>query len=248
MMASSSEKKLLDKVALITGGSRGIGKAVAAAYLRAGGAVFICGRDQDHLNAAVDELQQAGEKVEGAAGDVGIADDAQRLVATASARFGMIDVLVNNASILGPREPLADYPLAAWEEVLRVNLTGIFLMTRAVLPSMLARRAGSIINVTSGVGRRGKARWGAYAVTKAAVENFTQVLADEVKEFQIRVNAVNPAATRTTMRAAAYPAEDPLTLPTAEEIVPVFLYLASDASATITGQSLDARDWIGGKD
>jgi NAD(P)-dependent dehydrogenase (short-subunit alcohol dehydrogenase family) len=131
---------------------------------------------------------------------------------------------------------------------LRVNLTGIFLMTRAVLPSMLARRAGSIINVTSGVGRRGKARWGAYAVTKAAVENFTQVLADEVKEFQIRVNAVNPAATRTTMRAAAYPAEDPLTLPTAEEIVPVFLYLASDASATITGQSLDARDWIGGKD
>ncbi|HEY7713775.1 MAG TPA: SDR family NAD(P)-dependent oxidoreductase, partial [Candidatus Binatia bacterium] len=191
---------------------------------------------------------QAGEKVEGAAGDVGIADDAQRLVATASARFGMIDVLVNNASILGPREPLADYPLAAWEEVLRVNLTGIFLMTRAVLPSMLARRAGSIINVTSGVGRRGKARWGAYAVTKAAVENFTQVLADEVKEFQIRVNAVNPAATRTTMRAAAYPAEDPLTLPTAEEIVPVFLYLASDASATITGQSLDARDWIGGKD
>lgn len=248
MMASSSEKKLLGKVALITGGSRGIGKAVAAAYLRAGGAVFICGRDQDHLNAAVDELQQAGEKVEGAAGDVGIADDAQRLVATASARFGMIDVLVNNASILGPREPLADYPLAAWEEVLRVNLTGIFLMTRAVLPSMLARRAGSIINVTSGVGRRGKARWGAYAVTKAAVENFTQVLADEVKEFQIRVNAVNPAATRTTMRAAAYPAEDPLTLPTAEEIVPVFLYLASDASATITGQSLDARDWIGGKD
>jgi NAD(P)-dependent dehydrogenase (short-subunit alcohol dehydrogenase family) len=247
-MASSSEKKLLGKVALITGGSRGIGKAVAAAYLRAGGAVFICGRDQDQLNAAVGELRQAGEKVEGAAGDVGIADDAQRLVATASARFGMIDVLVNNASILGPREPLADYPLAAWEEVLRVNLTGIFLMTRAVLPSMLARRVGSIINVTSGVGRRGKARWGAYAVTKAAVENFTQVLADEVKEFQIRVNAVNPAATRTTMRAAAYPAEDPLTLPTAEEIVPVFLYLASDASATITGQSLDARDWIGGKD
>jgi NAD(P)-dependent dehydrogenase (short-subunit alcohol dehydrogenase family) len=247
-MASSSEKKLLGKVALITGGSRGIGKAVAAAYLRAGGAVFICGRDQDQLNAAVGELRQAGEKVEGAAGDVGIADDAQRLVATASARFGMIDVLVNNASILGPREPLADYPLAAWEEVLRVNLTGIFLMTRAVLPSMLARRAGSIINVTSGVGRRGKARWGAYAVTKAAVENFTQVLADEVKEFQIRVNAVNPAATRTTMRAAAYPAEDPLTLPTAEEIVPVFLYLASDASATITGQSLDARDWIGSKD
>jgi NAD(P)-dependent dehydrogenase (short-subunit alcohol dehydrogenase family) len=164
------------------------------------------------------------------------------------ARFGTIDVLVNNASILGPREPIATYPVAAWEEVLRVNLTGIFLVTRAVLPAMMARRAGSIINVTSGVGRRGKARWGAYAVSKAGVENFTQVLADEVTESQIRVNAVNPAATRTAMRAAAYPSEDPLTLPSPEEIVPVFLYLASDDSATITGESLDAHDWLDRKD
>jgi NAD(P)-dependent dehydrogenase (short-subunit alcohol dehydrogenase family) len=113
---------------------------------------------------------------------------------------------------------------------------------------MAARRAGSIINVTSGVGRRGKARWGAYAVSKAGVENFTQVLAEEVQGLQIRVNAVNPAATRTTMRAAAYPDEDPMTLPAPEEIVPVFLYLASDDSAAITGQSLDARDWTERKD
>jgi len=160
-------------------------------------------------------------------------------------RFGRVDVLVNNASILGPRQELADYPIGAWEEVLRINLTGIFLITRAVLPGMIARHAGSIINVTSGVGRRGKARWGAYAVSKAGLEGFTQVLSDEVREAGIRVNSVNPAATRTRMRAAAYPAEDPQTLPTPEQVVPLFLYLASDASEDVTGQSLEAREWLG---
>lgn len=247
-MASSGEKKLSGKVALITGGSRGIGRAVAAAYARESAAVFICGRNQEAVTAAVHELRQAGGEADGAAGDVGLPSHAQRLVDAAMARFGKVDVLVNNASVLGPRESIADYPIVAWGEVLRINLTGIFLLTRIVLPIMAARRAGSIINVTSGVGRRGKARWGAYAVSKAGVENFTQVLAEEVQELQIRVNAVNPAATRTTMRAAAYPDEDPVTLPTPEEVVPVFLYLASDDSAAITGQSLDARDWIERKD
>jgi NAD(P)-dependent dehydrogenase (short-subunit alcohol dehydrogenase family) len=247
-MASSGNEKLSGKVALITGGSRGIGRAIAAAYARAGAAIFICGRNEDTVGAALRELRQTGGEVDGAAGDVGAPQDAQRLVDAALARFGTVDVLVNNASILGPREPIANYPIAAWEEVLRINLTGIFLMARAVLPVMMARRAGSIINVTSGVGRHGKARWGAYAVSKAGVESLTQVLADEVNELRIRVNAVNPAATRTAMRAAAYPAEDPLTLPTPEEIVPLFLYLASDESAGITGQSLDARKWLARED
>jgi NAD(P)-dependent dehydrogenase (short-subunit alcohol dehydrogenase family) len=116
-------------------------------------------------------------------------------------------------------------------------------MTRAVLPVMLAQQTGSIINVTSGVGRQGKAQWGAYAVSKAGLEALTQVLADEVGQDGIRVNAVNPAATRTAMRAQAYPAEDPLTLPTPEEILPIFVYLASDASKGVNGQSLEARDW-----
>jgi NAD(P)-dependent dehydrogenase (short-subunit alcohol dehydrogenase family) len=154
-------------------------------------------------------------------------------------------VLVNNASLLGPRVTIAQYPFDSWQEVLRVNLSGPFLITQAVLPTMASRRSGSIINVTSGVGRTGKARWGAYAISKAGLEGFTQVLADEVKESGVRVNAVNPAATRTAMRGEAYPAEDPLTLPTPEEITPIFLYLASDASTAVTGQSLDARDWMG---
>lgn len=244
-MASGGAKILSGKAALITGGSRGIGRAVAAAYAQAGAEVFICGRDELGVAAALREIAEAGGSIDGAVGDVGNRADAERLVWTALERFGRVDVLVNNASILGPRQELADYPIGAWEEVLRINLTGIFLITRAILPGMIARHAGSIINVTSGVGRRGKARWGAYAVSKAGLEGFTQVLSDEVREAGIRVNSVNPAATRTGMRAAAYPAEDPQTLPTPEQVVPLFLYLASDASEDVTGQSLEAREWLG---
>jgi len=240
-MASRAAKILLGKSALITGASRGIGRAIAAAYAQAGARVFICGRNPGDVENTCRELC-----VDGVAGDIARADDAQRIVSTALQRFGAIDVLVNNAGILGPRAAIADYPVAAWEEVLRINLTGLFLITHEVLPAMLARRGGSIINVTSGVGRVGKAKWGAYAVSKAGLESFTQVLADEVKSAGIRVNSVNPAATRTAMRAQAYPGEDPLTLPAPESVVPIFIHLASDASVGVSGHSLNARDWPGG--
>jgi NAD(P)-dependent dehydrogenase (short-subunit alcohol dehydrogenase family) len=244
-MASSDEKILRGKVALVTGGSRGIGRAIAVAYAQSGANVFICARNVNDMEAALRDIRQTGGVINGVTGDVGKAKDVEHVVRETVARFGTIDVLVNNASILGPREPIANYPLAAWDEVIRINLAGVFLMSRAVLPIMLERRSGSIINVTSAVGRKGKARWGAYAVSKASLENFTQVLADEVSQTGIRVNSVNPAATRTRMRAEAYPTEDPLTLPAAEEITPIFVYLASDASAGVTGQSLEARDWLG---
>jgi NAD(P)-dependent dehydrogenase (short-subunit alcohol dehydrogenase family) len=242
-MASDDKKMLSEKVALVTGGSRGIGRAIAGAYARAGARVFICGRDGDNLVQAIGEIRQNGGEIEGLAGDVGDPGDVRRIVGTALQRFGTVHVLVNNASILGPRESIANYPVVAWDDVLRINLTGIYLMTRQVLPAMLAQRAGSIINVTSGVGRRGKALWGAYAVSKGGLEVLTQVLADEVRGSGIRVNSVNPAATRTEMRAQAYPSEDPGLLPTPEEVLPIFLYLASDASVAVNGQSLEARDW-----
>jgi NAD(P)-dependent dehydrogenase (short-subunit alcohol dehydrogenase family) len=244
-MASGAQQILAGKVALVTGASRGIGRAVAATYARHGASVFVCARNANEVGVAVGELKRAGAKAEGVAGDVGKPEDIDAIFARAIERFGAIDVLVNNASILGPRESIANYPIKAWEQVMRVNLTGVFLMTRAVLPVMLARGKGSIINVSSGVGRRGKARWGAYAVSKGGLEILTQVLSDEVKGAGIRVNSVNPAATRTQMRAMAYPEEDPSTLLRPEEIVPVFLYLASDASAGVTGQALEARDWVG---
>jgi NAD(P)-dependent dehydrogenase (short-subunit alcohol dehydrogenase family) len=117
-------------------------------------------------------------------------------------------------------------------------------MIREALNIMMPQRSGSIINVSSGVGRIGRARWGAYAASKFGLEGLTQVVADGVREFGIRVNAVNPGPTRTEMRALAYPEEDPLILATPDEVVPIFVYLASDAAAAVTGQSLDARDWL----
>jgi len=243
-MKSDGGQKLSGKVALITGGSRGIGKAIAAAYARQGARVFICARGEGDLARTVNDIRDAGGEVSGLAGDIGKPEDARRIVEAAVERYGRTDVLVNNASLLGSRVTIADYPFSDWEEVVRVNLTGVFLLTQQVLRIMIPQRQGSIINVSSGVGRAGKARWGAYACSKAGLEGFTQVLADELKDSGIRVNSVNPAGTRTAMRAEAYPEEDPLTLPTPEEIMPIFLYLASDESVGITGKALDAREWM----
>ena len=244
-MASRPEKKLAGKIALITGGSRGIGKAVAAGYAREGAAVFLCGRNDLDVKRAIADIEGAGGRASGCAGDIGKIEDVRRIVQSTIAQFGSIDVLVNNASMLGPRVPLADYPLEAWEEVLRVNLTGIFLMSQEVVKKvMIPKRQGSIINVSSGVGRIGKARWGAYGASKFGVEGLTQGLAEELKDLGIRVNAVNPGPTRTAMRAMAYPDEDPLTLPAPDNVIPVFLYLASDDSRTVTGQSFDAQEWL----
>jgi NAD(P)-dependent dehydrogenase (short-subunit alcohol dehydrogenase family) len=243
-MKSDGGQKLSGKVALITGGSRGIGKAIAAAYARQGARVFICARGEGDLARTVNEIRDAGGEISGLAGDIGKAQDARRIVAATVERYGRTDVLVNNASLLGSRVTIADYPITDWDEVVRVNLTGVFLLTQQVLQVMIPQRQGSIINVSSGVGRAGKARWGAYACSKAGLEGFTQVLADELKDSGIRVNSVNPAGTRTAMRAEAYPDEDPLTLPAPEEIMPIFLYLASDESVGVTGKALDAREWM----
>jgi NAD(P)-dependent dehydrogenase (short-subunit alcohol dehydrogenase family) len=243
-MTSEGAQKLAGKVALITGGSRGIGQAVATAYARQGARIFICARGEHDLARTVNEIRDGGGEIAGLAGDIGKPEDARRIVGAAIERYGRIDVLVNNASLLGSRVAIADYSISDWEAVMRVNLTGVFLVTQQVLQVMIPQRQGSIINVSSGVGRAGKARWGAYACSKAGLEGFTQVLADELKESGIRVNSVNPAATRTAMRAEAYPDEDPLTLPAPEEIIPIFLYLASDESLGETGKALDARDWL----
>jgi NAD(P)-dependent dehydrogenase (short-subunit alcohol dehydrogenase family) len=243
-MASRPEKRLAGKVALITGGSRGIGKAVAAGYVREGAAVFLCGRNDLDVKKAIADIEGAGGRASGCAGDVGKIEDVRRIVQSTIAQLGGIDVLVNNASLLGPRVPITDYPLEAWEEVLRVNLTGIFLMSQEVVKVMIAKRQGSIINVSSGVGRIGKARWGAYGASKFGVEGLTQGLAEELKDLGIRVNAVNPGPTRTEMRAMAYPDEDPLTLPAPDDSIPVFLYLASEDSRNVTGQSFDAQEWL----
>ena len=238
--------RLKGKKALITGGSKGIGKGIAAAFLREGASVIICGRNEINLKAACNELGKLG-RIEYIVADIANRDDIGVLAKSLGDKWGSLDVLVNNASILGERKPVSEYPEDVWEEVIHINLNAQFFVTKALLPLLKESESGSIINVSSSVGRKGKKEWGAYAASKFGLEGLTQVLADELGEPGPRVNSVNPGGTRTDMRAGTYPDEDPMTLPSPEDISPVFVYLASDESIGVTGKEFNARDWIGAK-
>ena len=237
-------KKLEGKTALITGGSKGIGKGIAEAYLKQGAEVIICGRDEANLIATGDELKEFGQ-INYVVCDITKLEDVYELANQIEAVKQKLDILVNNASILGIRSPIIEYPEDVWQEVININLNAQFFVTKALLPLLLQSNNASIINVSSSVGRKGKKEWGAYAASKFGVEALTQVLADELSDSNVRVNSVNPGGTRTDMRADAYPDEDPDTLPTPMDITPVFVYLASDESADVNGQEFTARDWIG---
>ena len=236
--------KLDGKTALITGGSKGIGKGIAEAYLKQGAEVVICGRTESDLVTACSELKEFGQ-IDYVVCDIAKLDDVKRLAREIEVKWQKLDILVNNASILGVRSHIMEYPEDVWEKVVHINLNAQFFVTKALLPLLNKSDNSSIINVSSSVGRKGKKEWGAYAASKFGVEALTQVLAHEMESTNVRVNSVNPGGTRTDMRAGAYPDEDPDTLPTPLDISPVFVYLASDESLDINGQEFTARDWIG---
>ena len=230
-----------DKVVMITGASRGLGRALTLAFAEEGANLVITSRSEDSLKPVAEEAEGAGAEVLATAADVSKSEDAEKLVNAAVERFGKIDVLVNNAGLLGPRVPIAEYPEDEWRKVLEANLTGPFLLAKAAIPHM--PEGGSIVNVTSGVSIEGRPRWGAYSVSKFGLEGLTQILAAELEERGIRVNSVDPGSMRTEMRAAAYPDEDPMTLITPEENTGVFLYLASDESRNVTGERFKAQEF-----
>jgi tetrapyrrole methylase family protein/MazG family protein len=232
---------LQEKVVLITGGGSGIGAALARAFAHEGARVVICGRRAVLLEATREQIAALGGEALAVPADLTHAAEVNGLVDRVRERYGRLDVLVNNAGILGVRAPIAQYPTVEWDEVLAANLTAVFRLTQAALP--LIPHGGSIVNVSSSVGRVGRAGWGAYAVSKFGIEGFSQVLADELRARGIRVNTVNPGGTRTAMRATAYPGEDPATVPSPDEVTPIVVYLASDQSIGVTGQALNARNW-----
>jgi NAD(P)-dependent dehydrogenase (short-subunit alcohol dehydrogenase family) len=229
------------KVAVITGASQGLGRALALAYAEAGARVVMNSRSEESLRPVAEEAESSGAEVLAIAADVSQSADVERLVNAATQRFGRVDVLVNNAGLLGPRVAIERYPEDEWRRVLDANLTGPFLVSKAVIPHM--PEGASIINVVSGVSIEGRAQWGAYSVSKFGVEGLTQILAAELKERGIRANAVDPGGMRTEMRAAAYPEEDPMTRITPEENTDVFLYLASDESRGVTGERFKAQEF-----
>ena len=229
------------KVALITGASQGLGRALALAFAREGARVAINSRSEGSIRPVAEEAESLGAEVVALAADVSKDSDVERLVGATAERFGKIDVLVNNAGVLGPRVGIEEYPENEWRRVIDANLTGLFLVTKATIPHM--PEGGSIVNVVSGVSVEGRAWWGAYSVSKFGVEGLTQILAAELEERGIRANAVDPGGMRTEMRAAAYPEEDPKTRITPEENTDVFLYLASDESRGVTGRRFKAQEF-----
>jgi len=235
--------KLTGKRVVITGGSRGLGRALAARFAEEGAQLALCARSFDELNRAALQLSLRGTHCIVSVCDIADAAQVTQFANLVLADFGAVDVLINNASLLGPRIGILEWTKSTWDRVIDVNVNGLFSVTKAFLPSMVGQRAGSIINVSSTVGKVGKRHWGAYATSKFAVEGFTQVLADEVRGSGIRVNTVNPGAMDTDMRHAAYPNEDRSKLKSPSEVTDVFVYLASDASRGTTGQCLDAEEF-----
>jgi NAD(P)-dependent dehydrogenase (short-subunit alcohol dehydrogenase family) len=231
------------RVILVTGSTSGIGRAVACALGNLGATVILHGRSDRKLDALYEELTAQGVEAFCAGLDFSKAqgDDYQRLVDAIEERFGRLDGLLHNAAILGDRSPIEHHDIGVWQQVLHVNLTAPFILTRCMLPLLRASAAPSLVFTTSTVGHEAKAYWGAYSVSKFGLEGLAKMLAAELEQTTIRVNLVNPGATRTSMRRRAYPAENPETLPTAESVIAPFLYLLGTEGRALHGRCLDAR-------
>ena len=231
-----------NKVVMITGASRGLGRALALAFAKEGARLSICARSEEGLLKVKQEAEAKGAEVLAITADVSNARDVERFVATTENAYGRIDVLINNASILGPSPMpmLLDYPEEDFSEVLRINAVSTFLVTRRVIPGMLERNEGSIINLTSEAGNTGYAGWGAYGISKFAVEGLTETWADELSHTNVRVNMVDPGEMDTDMHRLAVPDCDyPLAKP--EDVVDIFLHLASSKSEGTNGQRYEAQ-------
>ncbi|MDE3056441.1 MAG: SDR family oxidoreductase [Bacteroidota bacterium] len=231
--------KLKNKVAVVTGASRGVGRAVAQRFAAEGAAVCLCARNGELLRSVSLEILSHGGKATFEQTDITDERQVLEFVAACTSMWSGIDILVNNAGVLGSRNELADYPLTDWQKVFAVNVTGVFLMTKYLIPHF--NTGGSIINVSSSVGRTVQPAWGAYAVSKFALEGMTKLLAEELRSRNIRVNSINPGGVATEMRRLAFPQEDPNTLRKPGEILDPFVFLASDESLGITGRAFDAQ-------
>jgi len=236
---------LRDRIILVTGASDGIGRALAVHAAGLGAQLVLHGRNVRKLKKVYDEIESltSAPRPSIAVMDLASADanSYKTLAESLSEEFGRLDGLVHNAGILGERYSIEQYDAALWQEVMHVNVTAAFALTQVCLPMLKAAPDPSVLFTSSGVGKIGKAFWGAYAVSKFATEGLSQVLASEHDHEKLRVNCVNPGATRTAMRLAAYPAEDRDKLHRPEDILATYIYLLGPDSKGVSGESLDAQ-------
>ena len=242
---SYPEDILKDRIILVTGASDGIGKSLACHAARLGAQIILHGKNTKKLEAVYDEIEalENTPRPSIAVLDLATADSEAyaSLARLIEEEFGRLDGLVHNAGILGDRLSIEQYDVREWQRVLHINLTAAFVLTQVLLVLLKKAADPSIIFTSSGVGRVGKPFWGAYSVSKFGTESLSQILAAENEHTSLRVNCINPGATRTKMRLAAYPAENRDALKTPQDILPAYIYLLGPESQGVTGQSIDAQ-------
>lgn len=247
---TSLNDDLKERIILITGAGDGIGRTAALHCARHGATVLLLGRTTAKLESIFDEIVAEGLPEPGIIPmDLESVTEAEvkNLAEVIVSNYGRLDGLLHNAAILGDRVPFEHYEIAQWQKVMQINTHAVFLLSRLLLPLLQLSSHGRLIFTSSTVGEQPRAYWGAYAVSKYAVEGMAKLLADELENTSnIRVNIINPGGTRTTMRAAAYPAEDPGTVKTPDELMPLYLYLLSASSQQEHGQTFTA-DWLAQK-
>jgi NAD(P)-dependent dehydrogenase (short-subunit alcohol dehydrogenase family) len=246
MFEYSARPDLLSgRVIMVTGAGRGIGEAAAKAYASHGATVLLLGKTEENLNRVYDEIEAAGWPQAAVIPfnlETALPHQYDELAATLEREFGRLDGLLHNAGIIGPRTPIEQLSGDNFMRVMHINVNAAFMLTSTLLPLLKLSTEASVIFTSSSVGRKGRAYWGGYAVSKFALEGLMQVLADELDGVStVRSNSINPGATRTDMRAKAYPGENPLVNPLPAEIMPLYLYLMGPDSGTVNGKTFDAQ-------
>jgi NAD(P)-dependent dehydrogenase (short-subunit alcohol dehydrogenase family) len=235
---------LRDRVILVTGSGDGIGRAVALALAAHSATVVLSGRTVRKLEKTYDDIVAQGSPQPSIAPldlEKALAGDYDTLADALTRNYGRLDGLLHNAGLLGQLCPIEHYDVPTWVRVMHVNVNAAFALTQVCVPLLKKSSDASVVFTSSNLGRRGRALWGAYAVSKAAIEGLSQVLADELQPAGVRVNCINPVRARTNMRLQAYPAEDRSVLPEPAALVVPYLYLLGPASRGITGQSFDCQ-------
>ncbi|MEJ6592990.1 MAG: YciK family oxidoreductase [SAR86 cluster bacterium] len=238
------ENLLANKVILITGAGDGIGRVAATTFASHGATVVLLGKTTTKLELVYDDIMALGAPEPGIAPmDLATAtsEDIKQLAEVLDSTYGRLDGLLHNAAVLGDRIPVEHYDINQWMTVMQVNFNAVFMLTRLMLPLLRQASAASLLFTSSSVGETPTAYWGPYAVSKYAMEGLAKMLAEELdKTSAVRVNIINPGATRTRMRAKAYPNENPANLKPATSLMPLYLYLMGDDSHAINGETLTA--------
>ncbi|MGR5286677.1 YciK family oxidoreductase [Vibrio maritimus] len=244
MEYSTAPNALQGKVILVTGAGAGIGRQAALSYAEHGATVILLGRNVNNLELVYDEIEKRGcpqpaiipLDLKGAT-----KQNYVDMAETIESQFGQLDGVLHNAGVLGTLSPFDQIDEETFDDVMQINVKAEFLMTQALLPILKKADAARIVFTSSTVGHSGRAFWGTYAISKFAVEGMMQILADELSDTAVRVNAINPGATRTRMREKAYPGEDANTLKTPLDIMPLYLHLMDPSVTNVNGQCIDAQ-------